>query len=217
MNKSIIVISTIAVAVAVFVAGAYFYSSSQIYSAENLSSESARLLGREESPIYGEKSARVTIVEFLDPACEACRAYHPIVKQIVDSSFGQIKVRIRYAAFHQGSADAIRLLEAARVQGKFWPVLEVLFKTQRQWASHQNPNASLIWSLVEGTGLDLVKAREYAVSSEVDKVLALEMNDIKKLQVRQTPTFYVNGKLLTDFGESQLRSLVRSELRAKDG
>lgn len=214
VKKSIIVISTAALAVAVFLVGASFYSSSQTDGAVKAASENAELLGRENSPIYGEESARVTIVEFLDPACEACRAFHPIVKHIVDSSFGQVNVRIRYAAFHKGSADAIRLLEAARDQGKFWPVLEMLFKTQQQWASHQNPNSSLIWTLVDGMGIDVAKAKEYAMSSEVDEVLAREMNDVKKLQVRQTPTFYVNGKPLTEFGERQLRSLVGRELNA---
>ncbi|MFS8328883.1 thioredoxin domain-containing protein, partial [Vreelandella titanicae] len=33
---------------------------------------------RSHSPILGREDAPVTIVEFFDPACEACRAFYPL-------------------------------------------------------------------------------------------------------------------------------------------
>src|SRR3546814_19849744 len=38
---------------------------------------------RPHSPTIGPKNAPVTIVEFFDPSCEACRAFYPTVKGIV--------------------------------------------------------------------------------------------------------------------------------------
>ncbi len=214
MNKSIIVLGTIVLAIAIFAGGAMMYSSNQKQAFEQVALDSADVLLRDDLPRYGNPDARVSIVEFLDPACEACRAFHPVVKQIVDSSFGQVNVFIRYAAFHKGSSDAIRLLEGARAQDKFWPVLETLFDNQSAWASHQAPNTGMIWSLVQDTGIDIDKARAIAESPEVDRLLDREKSDVQTLQVTRTPTFFVNGKPLTDFGAKQLKALVDSELRA---
>lgn len=40
-------------------------------------------LMRSHSPILGQADAPVTIVEFFDPACEACRAFYPLTKRIL--------------------------------------------------------------------------------------------------------------------------------------
>ena len=63
-------------------------------------------------------------MEFFDPSCEACRAFYPIVKSLVNSSFGQVRLVVRYAPLHQGSDTAVKILEAAREQGKYWQALE---------------------------------------------------------------------------------------------
>ncbi len=51
--------------------------------APGLSEAQKALLVRPYSPVLGPAQAPVTIVEFLDPACEACRAFAPVVKQIM--------------------------------------------------------------------------------------------------------------------------------------
>ena len=48
-----------------------------------------------------------------------------------------------------------------------------------------------------------------------DERLRQEDADLTALQVVRTPTFYVNGKLLEDFGAQQLMNLVKSELPEK--
>ena len=63
-------------------------------------------------------------------------------------------------------------------------------------------------------GLDLVRARKDAASGQSTKRLREEAEDIIALQVTRTPTFYVNGKLLVDFGAQQLMNLVTSEVKA---
>lgn len=47
-----------------------------------------------------------------------------------------MRVVIRYAALHPTSEEGIRILEAARKQLKFEPVLERLIETQSTWAPH---------------------------------------------------------------------------------
>ena len=46
----------------------------------------------------------------------------------------------------------------------------------------------------------------------VDAVLKTDMQDVKTVGIQGTPTFFVNGQPLTEFGPEPLRQLVLSEL-----
>jgi protein-disulfide isomerase len=173
----------------------------------------ARLV-RPDSPVMGPPNAPVTIVEFLDPACEACRAYAPVVKQIQFLHPNEVRVVARFADFHPGSDEAIRILLAAREQGKFETVLAALFDGQEQWASHHSPDVAEAWKIAIASGLNESRARKVAASAEVSRRLGEEADDIVALRVSRTPTFYVNGKLLENFGAEQLMALVNSEVKA---
>ena len=82
------------------------------------------------SPTYGKADAPVTIVEFIDPACETCRAFYPMVKAMIAANPDKIRLVLRYAPFHNGSDKVVVVLEAARKQRLFWPALERLLATQ---------------------------------------------------------------------------------------
>ena len=96
---------------------------------------------RKHSPVYGNPDAKVTIVEFFDPSCETCRAFYPIVKGIVNASFGQVRLVVRYAPLHKGSDTAVKILEAARQQGKYWEAVEAALADQPRWAVTRQPSA----------------------------------------------------------------------------
>jgi protein-disulfide isomerase len=163
-------------------------------------------------PVIGPANARVTIVEVLDPACEGCAAYAPIVHGILFVHPDDVKVVIRFAAFHRGSDEAVRLLEAARQQGKFEAMLDALFARQAEWASHAAPNIAHIWKIAADVGLDVARARKDAAAPRVDEILRLEKEDTMALRVEQTPTFFVNERPMLEFGSQQLKALVESEL-----
>lgn len=170
-------------------------------------------LARADSPVMGRVDAPVTIVEFLDPACEACRAYAPIVKQILFLYPDDVRVVVRYAAFHPGSDEAIRVIEAARRQGKFAEVLGALFDRQEEWASHRAPRPELTWKIAAENGVDLAKARKDPSDAAIRSLLAREGEDIIALKVERTPTFYVNGRPLAEYGPQELMELVASEIQ----
>lgn len=165
------------------------------------------------SPILGPEDAPVTIVEFFDPACEACRAFHPTVKQILSDHEGQVRVVMRYANFHPQSEEAIRILESARIQGVFEPVLELLLRTQPNWAPHGQSGISA-WAVLNGTGVDIRKAKNDALMPDITAIINQDTADIKAIGVNQTPTFFVNRKRLTEFGPQQLKDLVAAEVSA---
>lgn len=213
MNRKLLVVAALVAAATLFGLGIYLYNQQKESETVASAPPPAAALVREHSPVFGNPDAKVTIVEFFDPACETCRAFHPIVKTLVTASFGRVRVVIRYAAFHRGSDEAVKILEAARLQGKFWPVLEATLEAQPVWASHQGPQPSLIWNAIRDTGIDVEKAKIDVKDPRIAKVLEQDTADVLALNVTKTPTFFVNGKPLVRFGEDELRQLVQSEMR----
>lgn len=172
------------------------------------------VLVRAHSPSVGPVAAKVTIVEFFDPACEACRALYPIVKQTMAQYPGEVRLVLRYAPLHQGSDEAVRILETARLQKIFIPVLEALLARQPEWAAHGSMDLDRAWTIAGDAGLDLKKARQARLSAKITAVLDQDIADLKTVGVSQTPTFFVNGKPLQEFGVRQLQDLVRGEVAA---
>lgn len=172
------------------------------------------LLERDYSPSFGPDDAKVTIVEFFDPACEACRAFYPLVKKILNQNPEDVRLVLRYTAFHQGSGEVVLLLEASHRQGLYKEVLEGLLARQNSWASHHAPNIANAWSIAESVGLDIERAKEDIKDPSILKILEQDTSDVKSLGVEKTPTFFVNGKPLETFGLQQLIDLVQEELKS---
>lgn len=214
MNRQrILLISAMAV-ILLFGVCIYLYDRMEDERLGELARQSDSVFNRPHSPTYGSAQAKVRIVEFFDPACETCRAFYPLVKDIVDRQPGKVQLVVRYTPFHAGADTAVKVLEAARLQGLFWPVNRTLLNAQQTWGADHNPRPDLIWSIVDGTGLNLTKAREDANSPQVLANIEQDMADAKALNVTRTPGFFVNGKPLKDFGEEQLKALVSRELKA---
>jgi protein-disulfide isomerase len=210
MTKNKIVATSIA-ALAIFALATFLYKGdTKLPEAVGNTAESQ--LVRPYSFVYGPKNAPVTIVEFFDPACEACRAFHPIVKQIRAKFPQSVKVVLRYTTFHKGSDEVVRILESARLQSIFKLVLENILEKQPSWASHHAPDISKAWQAAAEAGLDVKQARKDIMNPEITAVLNQDMADVKALGVKQTPTFFVNGKPLPSFGAQQLYDLVRQEV-----
>lgn len=215
-TKKVAVAGILALVVAAFLVGASLYQKrTQSAQDQTVRAEQSRLV-RMHSPVLGPPGAPVTIVEFFDPACETCRAFYPIVKGLLAQYPQEVRLVIRYAPFHQGSDQVIKLLEAARRQGKFQQVLEAVLQAQPGWADHARPNPQLTLQIAEQAGLDMRKATEDMGRPEMQALLEQDVADLTALQVNKTPTFLVNGRSLPSFGPEQLASLVAEEV-AKAG
>ena len=211
-NKIAVVLAVVVLAI-LFVVATNFYKKSEDTKIENLStSSSGAPFVRDHSPSFGENKNNVTIVEFLDPQCEACMRFHPVIKKVFKEYKEESKLVIRYLANHGDSKFAVRILEAARKQNKYNEALEVMFNTQPQWANHNNPQPELLWTFLPQAGLDMVKLKNDFKSNYIDGMLSLDRSDAEALNVRGTPTFFVNGKILKKLSYQSLLDLVESEL-----
>jgi protein-disulfide isomerase len=179
-----------------------------------MAQENASTFVRDHSQTRGSEDAKVYLVEFMDPACETCAAFFPFVKKMMDTYPGKIKLVLRYAPYHDGADYFVKILEAARKQGKFWETLEVMYTTQPYWASHHNPQPQKIWQFLPRAGLDVEQIRKDMNDPAIAKLIEQDLADAKTLDVRKTPGFFANGKPLQTFGYQQLHQLVQSEIMA---
>ncbi|PZO17956.1 MAG: disulfide bond formation protein DsbA [Burkholderiales bacterium] len=210
--KKLTVIGLVAVVALFFYLGMSAYQKRvQIAQDVQVKAEQTRLV-RMHSPVFGPQAGQVTIVEFFDPACETCRAFYPIVKSLMAQYPSDVKLVIRYAPFHQGSDVVVKLLEAARSQGKYQTVLEAVLAAQPAWADHGQPNIETAFKVAEQAGLDLTQARQDMEKPGMQALLQQDIEDLTALQVTKTPTFFVNGRSLPSFGPDQLAALVADEV-----
>lgn len=213
MSKRIIVLLTALLAVGVFIGAGVVYDRQMVKLKKETATAFASALIRDHSPIIGTANAPVTIVEFFDPACETCRAFHPIVKQILARHPDDVRLVLRYAPLHEGSDHVVRMLEAARIQDVFEPVLESVLRAQPNWAMHGNPDIEVAWEAARIAGLDVKRAKQDISLPTIDAVLKQDVADLTLLKIRGTPTFFVNGQPLQSFGPRQLYEAVLNELQ----
>ena len=224
MTKEIKILGAVAVVVIIAaVVGTSYYRSSvqEVRKPVTSPNKSDAQLIRPDSPTLGPADAKVTLVEFYDPECESCAAFHPVVKKILKDYEGKIRLVVRYMPLHPNSLSAATLTEAAGEQGKYWEAQELLFARQHEWGQRHGPAAAsqpppninaLFQKYAEELGLDLAKANAAVKENRYGAKIEQDRKDGHALGVRRTPTFFVNGRELIRFGEADLRRLIDEEM-----
>ena len=133
MNQKTIFLTVAGILLVAFGMATMIYQNFQSTQQSSIVSQNQAVVERSGAAVKGPADARVTIVEFLDPACGTCRDFLPLVKKFIDQYPGKVRVMVRYAPFHPGSDQVVKMLEAAHQQGKFWQALELLFANQDRW------------------------------------------------------------------------------------
>ncbi len=210
-QKSIIAVAGLTLII-LFAVGNYLFKVDQKKKLGFLAHKNFQTFVRDYSPTLGPDDAKVVLVEFLDPECESCRAFYPFVKKIMADHPNKIKLVVRYMPFHGNSKMVIRILEAARKQGKYWETLETLFYYQPKWGSHHHPRPELIWEVLPEVGLNIEQLKSEMTNPSFDKIIEQDFADGKTLQVRATPTFFINGKALEQFGYQQLEDAIKKAI-----
>lgn len=198
-----------------FYLGASYYKTWRVAELGFLAQDSASTFIRPHSPTLGSDQARVHVVKFTDPACETCADFSQYTHQALDAFPGQIRFVIRYAPFHMGADGAVRILEAARMQDKYWETLELLYEHQSTWTSHHRVVIDRIWPLLPTVGLDVERVRADMMDPRITAIIEQDRADAQTLGVRKTPGYFVNGKPLEPFGAQPLAALIRAEIKAQ--
>lgn len=214
-NKSVVVFALVS-AIAIFIAATLAYNkvenSKKEEQAASMNPNAAPYV-RDHSMTLGKNEKNITVVEFLDPECEACAMFSEVVNKVMYDYGDEIKLVIRYLPNHRNSKYVVRIVEAARAQGKYKETLQAVFDSQSQWADHNNPQLHLIWNaLVNVDGLDIEQLKKDMNNEAFDTMMALDVQDGETLGVLGTPTFFVNGKQLETLSYPAFKELLENEI-----
>ena len=211
-NKKLVLGSLVALIV-LFIGLASFYKSNEVKENEKKVLSKSDLLIREHSIKFGENKKNISVVEFVDPECESCAMFHPILRKLYKEYHEDIQLVVKYIPNHLNSKFAIRILEASREQNKYEEVLSVIFEKQPLWAQHNNEKPELLWEFLSTIpDLDMNKLKEDSKNPKIDKIMEIDSSDARELEVRGTPTIFVNGKRLAVLSQKDLFDLVEAEI-----
>lgn len=211
-NNKLFLVAAIVAVLLVFGILSFWKGSNVTKEASPVSVIDASLLIKPHNLVKGSADAKVVIVEFLDPECEACRAMQPILNSLMSEYEGKVKLVIRYMPFHGNSKLAAVMLEEAREQGKFTEALNILFDKQPEWADHARPRPELLPELLTQVGVKESTLQPSDLITKHGWKIDLDQADGVKAGVRHTPTFFVNGQILGEIGYAPLKAAIEIEM-----
>ena len=113
-------------------------------------------------------------------------------------------VRIRLSGFSRQPGN----------RGSTGETLELVFRSQEDWAINHRAQPELLWPILPQAGLDVERLQADMNDPAITRIIEQDLADAEALGVQKTPGFFVNGKPLVNFGYQQLQALVESEVRA---
>ncbi len=159
--------------------------------------DSATVLGKTHN-VKGPENAKVTLVEFSDFQCPACKAIEPTVQQILKDHPSDVRLVYRYfplVQIHKNAQQAALTAEAVAQMGKFWEIHDLLFDKQDEWADLSDKDVKAKFDeYLSKLQIDKKEFKKRIDSQEVQTQITEDVADGTKLNIDGTPTFYVNGQ-----------------------
>ncbi len=147
----------------------------------------------------GPEDAPITIVEFSDFECPACKATEPLIKQVLAENEGSVKFVYRHYPLdniHPNARTAAHASEVAASYDKFWEFHDVLFDNQTEWSQISSDDDLLDMFGDYAAELEIDKD-EFIEKMEDESVADAVTSDVvagSQASVNATPTFFVNGQ-----------------------
>ncbi|KAB0264498.1 MAG: disulfide bond formation protein DsbA [Microvirga sp.] len=144
----------------------------------------------------GPADAKVTIIEYASLTCSHCANFHKttypeLKKRYIDTN----KVRFILREFPLDPlATAGFMLARCDGEGKYYPVTDLLFEQQRNWAFTEKPLDALR-QLMRQAGFSQEKFEACLQDQKLyDAVNAVKNRGVDQFKVDSTPTFFINGQ-----------------------
>jgi protein-disulfide isomerase len=146
--------------------------------------------------VTGAKDAKVTLVEYGDFQCPACKSYFPLVQELKTTYGDRVTFQFRHfplVQIHPNAFVGARAAEAAGLQGKFFEMHDLLYENQDTWSKSSSPN-TVLETYAQQLGLDVNKFKTDSASSVVADAINADVKAGQALGASATPTFVLNGK-----------------------
>ncbi len=215
MNQEIKVLIGIGIATVLIIVGAIFFIGNKQSTPEVSETVDENLLIKNDSHKTGSASAEITLVEFGDFQCPACKAAHPTVKKLKDDYGDRMQFVYRnypLSSIHPNAFDAALAAEAAGEQGKFFEMHDMLFANQAEWSDKKNAKDIFV-SYAEKLQLNVEKFNADAKNKSLSERINSDIADGNAAGVRSTPTFFINGKRQAGgLPYDQFKTIIEAEL-----
>jgi len=149
----------------------------------------------------GDPAAPITIYEIADFQCPACRMFWEQTLPAIERDYVRTgKARIVFINFpitsiHRNAAPAAALAMCAARQDRFWPMHDLLFATQTDWAALADP-APYFRTLADSAGMSQQSLGDCMATGETQAMVQAETEASWQAGVKSTPSFIVQGALL---------------------
>lgn len=146
------------------------------------------------APIMGGKDAKVTIVEFSDFQCPFCAKGADLLKEIKKKYGNKVKVAFKNfpLPFHNHAEQAAVAGLCANEQGAdyFWKMHDAMF------ANQDALDAEGLKKTAKSVGLKADAFDKCLAENKYLTQVKADMEDGRKVKVKSTPTFFINGQLI---------------------
>ena len=152
--------------------------------------------------VYGNRDAKVTLVEYGDYQCPGCGSIYPAIKELKTTHKDDLAFVFRnfpLSQAHPNARAAAAAAEAAGKQNKFWEMHDLIYTNQNEWSrasAEERGNYFEGWA--RDLGLNIDQFNEDIASSSVSRKIRFDTALAGKQNVTQTPTFFLNGRKLSD-------------------
>jgi protein-disulfide isomerase len=164
--------------------------------AQNASVKDLAIEGPLGDVVLGSPDAKVTIIEYASLTCSHCAAFHKNTYPLLKSRYidtGQVRFVMREFPLDPLATAGFML---ARCDGndKYYPVSDLLFEQQRNWAFSDKPLDAL-QQLMRQAGFSQEKFKACLSDQKLyDAVNAVRDRGAETFKVNSTPTFFINGQ-----------------------
>jgi protein-disulfide isomerase len=141
----------------------------------------------EENFWIGSGRPDITIVEFCDFSCSACKNSVSTLEKLRDLYPEKIKIVFKDFMGHENSYALALTARCAGEQGLFWPIHNKLF------AEQENLSEENLFEKIGEVGTDMERFQRCYNGEYYKNQITADSNEAKKIEVSGTPTFFVNG------------------------
>lgn len=152
----------------------------------------------EEKVVGNPDAAKVIVYEYADYGCAHCADWNKTINNLLGKHDGKIALVFRsYNLGFQNGLLAARAATSAQLQGYFKEYKDLLFENQTEWLHEEDEPEELFinyFSKVSDGKGDIDKFKEDLNSDAVKKRLDFEKSMGKKVNLRGTPLFRIDGE-----------------------
>lgn len=149
----------------------------------------------------GDPNAKIKLIEYSDFQCPACAQFAKVFPEVfnyINGKYGSSTLSFTYKYFplvsiHRNALFSAYSAEAAKNQGKFWEMHDLLFENQGDWGEALDAKAK-IEEYAKNIGLDMAKFISDRDNDVTKDTVNRALIEATKLELDHTPTIYINGE-----------------------